>query len=258
MRSLFLFIAATLACFPALAQNSAPPAPPSRTISVSGEGEVRVVPDQALISMTAENRGADIGQAKAANDRTVKALLEYITGELGVPAKNVQTDFVSIEPVYKQCHYEAEMTGKCDPLETAWYSVRKGVQVRLDELGKYERLVARALELGVTRVDDIQFITKELRKHRDEARDLAARASQEKARAIAETLGMQLGKPLTINTENYYNYYWNGSAQRGHSSMMMQNVIQNAPGGTAPPDGSTLALGQINISARVQVTYEME
>ena len=233
----------------------------NRTITVNGEAQVRVVPDQVQISMTAEDRGRDLMETKAKNDAAVKALVEYATKDLGIEARHVQTDFVSVEPQYRSCNYEDEMSGKCSPLDITYYTVRKGIQICLKDLTKYEGLVTKALQLGVTRIDNVQFVTTELRKHRDTAREMAAKAALEKATALATTLGMKVGKPITISAENYSSYYWHdsyGQRNGGNSYMAAQNAVQQAP--AAPMEGDTgdLAIGQINVSATVNVTYELE
>jgi uncharacterized protein len=232
----------------------------NRTIAVNGEAAVKVVPDLVQISMTAETRAADLMTAKEQNDKIVKALLAYATDTLGIEARHVQTDFVTVEPTYRNCNYDDEMTGKCSPLQITYYNVRKGIQICLKDLTKYEGLVTKALQLGVNRIDNIEFVTTELRKHRDNARQMAAKAALEKAQALATTLNMKVGKPISIHAENYSSYYWHGSygSQRGNNSYMSQNVIQQAP--AAPFEGNTgdLSIGQINVSAQVNVTYELE
>lgn len=228
-----------------------------RSISVFGEAEVRVVPDQVLISMTAESRGPDLLATQKENDQAIKNLVEYATKTAGLESKYVQTDFTSIEPVYRRCDYDDELAGRCNPLEIVYYRVRKGVQIRLDDLDRYEDLITRSLQLGITSIDNIQFITTELRKHRDKARELAAQAAREKAQAIAETLGVKVVKPININVENYSSFYWHGYSRRGQGAMM-QNVIQQAPSQPSGAGDGALALGQINISAIVRVTYKIE
>ncbi|MGN7437303.1 MAG: SIMPL domain-containing protein [Alcanivorax sp.] len=249
--SIFIFTAGS-----AFAQGVTPIAP-TRTISVNGEAEVRVVPDQVIISLTAETRGADLIDAQKQNDASIAKLIDY-AAKSGVEKKHIQTDFASVEPSYQNCRYEDEMSGKCNPLQITYYNVRKGVQIRLNNLDGYEGLINTALRAGITHIDNVQFITTELRKHRDEARKLAAIASKEKAQALAETLGVKLGKPMNINANQWTSFYHHGSGQRAGNTMM-QNTIQSAPAGNgAGSDGSALALGQINITAQVNVTYEIE
>ena len=88
---------------------------------------------------------------------------------------------------------------------------------------------------------------------------MAAKASLEKAEALASALGVKVGKAITINTENYSSYYWHGlyDSQRGNS-YMSQNVIQQAPEASREGDTGGLAMGQIKVSATVNVTYQLE
>jgi len=268
MRKILFAVIISTIVFTASAQADVPPptvpAPPpwrDRSISVSGDAEVKVVPNQVQLSLTAENRGKDLMETKAKNDETVKGLVEYATKTLGIEERHVQTDFVSVEPIYRSCSYSDEQEGKCSPLQIAYYSVRKGIQICLKDLTKYEGLVTKALQLGVTRIDNIEFVTTELRKHRDKARDLAAQASKEKAEAIAAKLGMKVGKPVNIGTQQHYSYYWHSSYghNRGQNSYMSQNASFSAPAQMPSEGGSgELAIGQISVSATVNVTYELQ
>jgi len=270
MRKTFFVFLVTLFVFSFAAQAQAqaqlsvvPPAVFNRTILVTGEAEIRVVPDQVLISMTAETRNADLLVAKSRNDHTVGSIVKYVTKTVGIEPRHIQTDYVSIEPVYRQCRYNDELSGKCSPLDIIYYKVRKGIQIRLNDPSKYEAIITSALNLGITKIDNIQFITTELRKHRDKARELAAKASQEKAKTVAGVLGMKIGKPISINTQNYYSFHWNRGSQRsrgnyGGQNIMMQNSIAHAPSSSSGDASGELALGQINISAKVNVTYEIE
>jgi uncharacterized protein len=231
----------------------------NRTISVSGEATVLVVPGQVQISMTAENRAADLMAAKQQNDEAVKALVEYATKTLGIEPRRVQTDFITVEPKYRQCNYDNEVSGKCDPLQIVYYTVRKGVQISLKDVTQYEGLVTKAMSVGVNHIDNVAFTTSELRKYRDKAREMAAKASLEKAQALASALGTKVGKAITINTQNYSSYNWHDSndSQRRNGNML-QNVLQEAPAESREGDTGDLAMGQISVSATVNVTYQLE
>jgi uncharacterized protein YggE len=129
--------------------------------------------------------------------------------------------------------------------------------VTLRDLDKFEALLADALEAGVNYVHGIQFRTTELRTHRDEARALAISAAKEKAEALAGELGQEVGDPKMIEeVQNSwwsgYNSWWGANLANG----MTQNVIQEMGTGILSGDGS-LAPGQISITARVSVTFQL-
>lgn len=224
-----------------------------RTITVSGEAKVRVAPDQIIISMAALNKEKTLDAAKKDNDRTVKSLINYFTETLNIDPKYVQTDYLSVNPVYYSCNRNDEREGRCDPLKIQYYNLEKGIQVRLEDLKKYEAVIAKSLELGVNKVGNVQFITTELRKHKDKARELATIAAKEKAQAVAGTLEMTLGKPITINLNNVG---WAYSGRR--SGPMSQNVMRNMGEAGMDDGGSSLAVGQINVTASVNISFEMK
>jgi uncharacterized protein YggE len=217
-------------------------------ISVTGEAEIRVVPDEVLLTLGVETWNKDMGIAKGQNDAII-ARVFALADEYGIAPEHVQTDYVSIEPRYYNGHYEER--------DFIGYFVHKTLVITLRDLDKFEDLFADALEAGVNYVHGIQFRTTELREHRDEARALAIRAAKEKAEALAGELGQAVGDPKMIQEVQSgwwsgYNSWWGSRWGNG----MSQNVIQEMGAGALTGDGS-LAPGQINITARVSVTFQL-
>jgi uncharacterized protein YggE len=224
------------------------PAQDSRTITVSGEAEVRVVPDEVILTLGVETWNKDLNVAKGENDRIVTGVLA-LAAEYGVVPEHVQTDYVSIEPRYGNGYYEDR--------DFIGYFVHKNVVITLRDLSQFEGLLAGALKSGVNYVHGIEFRTTELRQHKDEARALAIQAAREKAAAMAGELDQNVGDPLDVREEQSgwwsgYNAWW-GSSWGGS---MSQNVIQEA-GGAAVLADSSVAPGQIKVNARVSVTFEL-
>jgi uncharacterized protein YggE len=219
-----------------------------RRITVSGEAEVRVVPDEVILTLGVETWDKDLGTAKGENDRIVAKVLALAT-DYGIAPEHVQTDYVNIEPRYRNGYYEER--------DFIGYFVHKNVVITLRDLDQFESLLSDALEAGVNYVHGIQFRTTGLRQHKDEARALAIKAAQEKAAALAGELGQKIGSPLDIQEEQSgwwsgYNAWWGATWGGG----MSQNVIQEAGGAAALAD-SSVAPGQINVNAHVSVTFEL-
>ncbi len=227
--------------------NMDKPASSGRSISVSGEAEVRVVPDEVILTLGVETSNMDLEEAKAENDQRVAAVLD-LTERYGIEPKLVQIDHISIEPRYRDSYEKQSFLG---------YFVRKTVVVTLRDISQFEALLSDVLASGANYVHGIQFRTTELRKHRDEARALAITAAREKAEALAGDLGQEIGEPLKI-TEGQASWWsgygsWWGSA---YASGMTQNVIQNAAGSGYTGD-DTLAPGQIKVTAVVAVEFAL-
>jgi uncharacterized protein YggE len=133
--------------------------------------------------------------------------------------------------------------------------VRKTIVITLKDVSKFEDVFTGALGAGATHVQGVQFRTTELRKYRDQARALAIQAAREKASALAGELGRKIGEPQSIE-ENSSG--WSSSYSARWGGAMTQNVVQNVGGGGSFSEDGTFAPGQISISARVTVTFDLE
>jgi uncharacterized protein YggE len=243
-----LIITLALALF-AWRDTQAETEPEQRYITVSGDAEVRVVPDEVLLTLGVETWDEDLGTAKMQNDRRVKAVLDIARG-YGIQPRHIQTDLISVEPRYQDNYEKEDLIG---------YFVRKTIVITLKDIDKFEALLTSLLQTDVNYVHGIQFRTTELRQHRDQARALAITAAQEKAEAMAGELGQAIGQPTNIREEQAGWYSWYGSwwGYRRGGGYMAQNVIQEV-GSNTPTDGGSFAPGQITVNARVAVTFELE
>lgn len=231
----------SIVLFPSVAQSEIP-----RQISVRGEAEIRVVPDEVVLTVGVETDDHDLDKAKDANDAVFKVLLK-ITDSYGIPRQHVGTEYLDVEPRYRASSGGREFLG---------YWVQKTAVITLRDIKRFEPLLSSLLEAGVTHVHGIDFRTTELRKHRDRVRHMAVKAAREKADALAASLGVRAGRPLNINEGSmgwYSGYgYW-GSGRRG---MMSQNIMQEIGSGSPSMQGPT-APGQISINAVVSVSFEL-
>jgi uncharacterized protein YggE len=157
-----------------------------------------------------------------------------------------------IEPVYEDY----------DSLFIKGYRIHNSVSITVRDVTKTSAILAAALKAGANQVSDVSFYTSDLRKYRDQARDLAITAAREKADALAGAAGAKTGCVMNINENSwtYFNNPWS-SAYR-NSSQMTQNVIQNnlPAGGTSAGSGGDepISPGKIAVKAEVTVTYALQ
>jgi uncharacterized protein YggE len=120
------------------------------------------------------------------------------------------------------------------------------------------QVLTAALSAGANEVVDVQFKTSQLRQYRDQAREMAMKAAQEKARDLASAANAQPGCVLNIdeNSLSYYGYPWQNAR---YYQGLMQNAMQNASGSAQPPgDDRPISLGQIALQAEVQVRFSLK
>lgn len=68
-------------------------------ISVSGEGKIKIVPDQAIVTVGFQNIGKDAKEVKALNDEVVDKVLKFLK-KSGIPASDYKTNNVSLGKSY--------------------------------------------------------------------------------------------------------------------------------------------------------------
>lgn len=249
VESIGLLVVVLISVFLLAAWKGDEPAPQEpRLITVTGDAEVRIVPDEVIITLGVETWNEDLSLAKRQNDERVGQVLA-LAKEYGIQSHHIQTDHISIEPRYHDNYEKRGFIG---------FFVRKTIVITLRDISKFEDLLTGVLENGVTHVHGIQFRTTELRKYRDEARALAIRAAREKAVALAGELGQEIGEPHMIREDHvgwwsWYNSWWGLRWGRG----VAQNVIQEVGGSALGAEGS-IALGQITVNARVTVSFELQ
>ena len=241
MKTILLLVALAVVTVPAFAQNNIEPP----LITVTGQAEVRVPPDEVLFTLAVENVDKDMLVANRKTDDSVKQILA-IARKYGVKPEDVQTSQISVQPKYNtdDMEYEARRGIK---RVLIGYQVSKTVAVRLRDLSRFDEMLADILKAGITRLSNLEFRDSQLRKHRDEARRMAIRAAKEKAALLAGEIGQSIGPAYSI-TEASGNDY-------GRS-----NAMQNASGfiaGDAASSDSAISPGSISVTAQVTVRFRL-
>lgn len=233
------------------AQNwSSEPARPS--ISVSGEAVVLVVPDRVVARFGVEHRHASLKTAKEQANAVLSAAIDSIK-TYGVPESGIQIDQLSLEPSYTINTYK-------DVTQVEYFEARVDFTVTLTNPSQLEGVVTRALEAGVRYIHAVDFETTELKKHREQARDMAVRAALEKAQKLVAPLGQTIGPAISISEGStglpWYYGSWYGRERSRDRGSMVQSVMY-APEPSNPESQPADAMGKIAVRASVSITFSL-
>ena len=210
----------------------------TRLITVAGEAEVTVAPDEVVFDVTVQTINKDLRLAKNQTDDRLKKLIE-LTRKYQIGAADVQTDYIRLEPRYR---------GNDESRLFIGYSVRKDLVFTLRDVAQAESLLSELIESGISRINGVRFQTSQMRKYRDQARALAMKAAHEKATALSAEIGQKIGKAYSIEEET-------PSRLGPYQNVTANNTIMVSDDATASE--GTLALGQIKVTARVMVKFEL-
>lgn len=202
-------------------------------INVSGEGKVKVIPDQASISISIETKGTKADDVKKENDKKMDAILKFIK-KSAIAKEDFQTQRVSLNPNYD---YEKKKYN---------YVATQTVVILLKDLSKYDALMEGLIDAGVNRVDNVVFKSSNMVQLQSDARKLAMKDAKAKAEDYVSVLNQKVGKAITIS-DNSQVYY----PQPVMYAMKTMAISDSAP-------RETLAAGEIEITANVSVSFILE
>ncbi len=160
----------------------------ARSIQVTGTATVNVTPDRALIDLGVQSNGTTPDSVHAENMRAIQKVINVVRS-LGIDPKDIATDYYIVEPIYEDY----------GSLSIKGYRINNTVSITLRDVSLADDVILAALKAGANQVQNVQFYTSELRKYRDQARDLAMKAAGEKAQALAGAAGAQTGCVLSVS-----------------------------------------------------------
>jgi uncharacterized protein YggE len=207
-----------------MAQNT-----PQPSVDVTGEGIVRVVPDQVTINVRVENNGKNAKELKQLNDRTVNDVLATIK-RMGIDDKDVRTEYIRLDKNYD---YNTK---------TYSFAANQAISIKVKDLSKYEPLMNALLESGINRIDGISFSSSNQDALESQARKKAVENAQIKAKEYAAVLNQSIGKAISISEF---------SQQSGPQPMYKVMAMESDMGGGQ----QTIAPGEIEIKMRVNVSF---
>src|SRR6266545_5743405 len=114
--------------------------PPPGTLSVVGTGSVTATPDTATLSAGVTTQGASASEAMAANASAMAKVIDALK-RAGVASKDLQTQFVSVDPRYDD-------SGSA----IAGYSASNSVSAVVRQLSQVGDVIDAAVRAGANNV----------------------------------------------------------------------------------------------------------
>ncbi|NOJ43997.1 SIMPL domain-containing protein [Bradyrhizobium australiense] len=172
---------------PALAETMPPPA-----ISVTGEANVSVAPDQAQIDGGVTSDAKTAREASDANNAAMGKVLLALKGA-GIEEKDYQTSRLSLQPQYAP--------NRAGPSPVAGYRGSNRVTVKVRDVTKVANVIDVLVGAGATDIGGIHFSVTQASKYLDEAREKAIADARRKAEIYAKAAGVTLGEAISITEE---------------------------------------------------------
>jgi uncharacterized protein YggE len=220
-----------LAAWPVLA-TPALADPVSRTITMSGQGEIRAVPDIATLSAGVTIQAATAAAALAADTSRMQTVMAALKRQ-GIADKNIQTSQFSVSPQYANNEGQApRLTG---------YQVTNEVSVRLEDVTKLGATLDALVTAGANQMNGINFSIADTAQLLAQARQQAVADALAKAQIYAKAAGVTLGAIQSISESD------NGGP-RPVFAMMAARAPKAVP----------VAMGEESVTATVSIVWQIQ
>jgi uncharacterized protein len=227
-----MFIALLLAILTTQAPTTADPS----SIVVSGEGVVKVTPDQAWVRIGTESRSKNSKEAQQRNADVMAAVQQKLAA-LGIPKDAIKTVGVDLQPEFDYQNNRQTLRG---------YVARNTIEVRIDDFAKVGDVLDAAVGSGATNVHGLRFDVKNRDAVEQQALRHAVASGMEKAQTIAAAA--KRGVDRIIRIEEQF-------VGDGGPRPMMERAVMSRMAADAP---TPVEAGEIEIRAMVRVTVAIK
>ena len=209
----------------------------SGSLAVSGQGEVRGTPDQAVLSSGVTTTATTAASALAENAQKMDAVFATLK-RLGVAEKAIQTSNFSVSPQYPPYNDNTARTQ-----HIVGYQVSNQVTVTLDDTRKLGPTLDALVAAGSNQINSVSFSIKDPATLLTKARELAVADAMARAQTYAKAAGVTLGPILSIQE---------GDAE---SPRPLYNVMAVGAARAAP---TPMAPGEQSVTASVTVIFQIK
>lgn len=202
-------------------------------LTINAQGETKIAPDLATISIGVVTQGSTADAALAQNTTKMNAVIAAIK-RAGVADRDVQTSNLSVNPQYQY--------GQNEPPKLTGYDATNNVTVKVRDLKNVGKVVDGVVTVGSNQVNGITFGLDDDSKALDAARTNAMQKARARADLYATAAGLKVNRIVSISEGG-------GSGPIYPMPMMARAQMANAAG---PPP---VAPGELNLTIDVSVVY---
>lgn len=206
-------------------------------ITVSGNGTVRVSPDEARVSLGILTMASTAKEAQQTNNTLANKVIAALVNA-GTPREKIETRDYSIWPEYK---YPKPEENK--PPSVIGYRACNNVVITLEDIDQVGMIIDTAVGAGANQVQDIQFLKRETGPAQQEALKKACQDARLKAEAIAQSMDVHLA--------GLYSVQESGSTVQPLVYRSQEKVLLDGASTPVQP-------GELEVNANVTVVFRIK
>ncbi len=213
-------------------------APQEQTLSVSGHGEIEVVPDMVNLNVRSSFLRSSAKQSYTATSETLDSLSK-ICKRMGISEKDIKTSHISVKKHFKWIKNSQVFAG---------YYSSAFLNVTLRDLSRFGELSETILETKGNEIEGITYDHSRYDSLLNEAGVIAVRNAQFTANKLAEEAGVKVAKIESLSNES-------PKSMPGEIGYEFGRIRGLKAGGAR---GESIEPGVIKITNNAYITYIIE
>jgi len=217
------------------------------TISVTGEGEVLAVPDIGQFSFSVQAEGESASEAQEISGVKINEIISYLR-EKGVEEKDIKTQNYNLYPRWRFEDRICPVGTFCqgDRVQDG-FTVNQSIMVKVRDTDLAGEVISGVGNLGATNISSLLFTTDDLEVLKEEAREMAITDAKDKAKILADQLGVEL-----VQLSSYYE---EGDRYEPYFDNRMMAMDAE---GSVEFGGAEMPMGENSTIVKVNVTYQVK
>lgn len=207
--------------------------PIEHTISFSGEGKVKAVPDTARFEAGLVTEGKDSITVQNENSEKINKVIKYLKGR-GIAGTDIKTSQYNLSPKYDYVKGKTILSG---------YILNQSLTVTVRDIDKVGEFLDGAVSNGANQINSVSMFVDKPEELKTKAREAAVEAARTKAAFTASTAGFKLGRLIGF------------SESTGEEPRIFYEAL--GKGGGAAPSSPQIEPGSQEIAITVNLTYQL-
>lgn len=204
------------------------------SLRVQGNAQISIAPDTAILSVGYATEDVDSTEAQRQATEAIEAVVAALK-EMGIAEEDIVTAYLNTYPAYDYTEAGQNLRG---------YRVEHMLSVTVRELDQAGAVLDAALQAGANTANSVTYASSKEKETYLEALGLAVDDATAKAERLSMATGAWLGKLLEVNEVNGYS-----------APMYSAKTESDVAGGSI---GSTLMSGNLNVTASVELVFEIK
>jgi len=204
-----------------------------KSITVSAQGMVKVMPDVAYVTVGVTTQDADMQKAQDSNAQVMNAMFDALKSA-GLTDDDMRTTQYNAYPIYDYSN---------DTKKIVSYEVTNQIELTIKSIDQVGEIIDIAVNNGANMTNSISFGLQDEQSSYNDALKLAVDAAKTKAETLAEAGGVNII----------------GTLQMTENSIGGQVFREYAEAAADESSGATpISTGDLEIQANVTVVYEID